>query len=212
MKERVKWFLVGVGVMYLMQVLILLLIHNFIPAKAPPEFSILLGTVVYTLIAFFAGGFVIGWMAERIEIIEPTLATIVTLGIDVITSQAGLLSGLFLFTYAVSQRSYGIALTLGAVAIVASLAGAFAGERMKIPEEDWISHTLVVSGLAGLALGPFLLMGAFLPRGIAIVIGAILLGGILFVSRWFKRQDIIEEEEMSIRPETARKAKGHSVK
>ena len=210
MKERLRWLFIGVGVMYLMQVLILFLIHHLIPATAPPEFSTLLGTVVYTLIAFLAGGFVIGWMAERIEIIEPTLAAIVTLGIDVITSQTGILNGLFLFTFAVSQRSYGIALTLGAVAIVASIAGAFAGERLKIPEEDWISHTLVISGLAGLALGPFLLIGAFLPRGIAIVIGAILLSGILFVSRWFKRQAMIEEEEMSIRPEAARKSKSQT--
>ena len=211
MKERVKWFLVGVGVMYLMQLLILFLIHNFIPATAPPESSTLIGTVVYTLVAFLAGGFVIGWMAERIEIIEPALATIVTLGIDVITSQTGFLNGLFLFTYAVLQRSYAIAFTLGAVAIVASVAGAFAGERLRIPEEDWISHSLVVLGLAGLVLGPFLVIGSFLPRGIAIVFGAILLAGIIFVSRWFKRQDIIEEQEMSIRPEAARKAKGQSL-
>ena len=211
MKQRMKWFLVGVGVMYLMQVLILFLIHNLIPATAPPESSILIGTVIYTLIAFLAGGFVIGWMAEQIEIIEPAVATIVTLGIDVITSQTGLLNGLFLFTFAISQRDYKIALTLGAVAIVASLAGAFAGERLKTPEEDWISHTIVGIGLAGLVLGPFLVMGSFLPRGIAIVIGAILLAGIVFVSRWFKRQDMIEKEEMSIRPETVRKAKGKSV-
>ena len=211
MKERVKWFLVGVGVMYLMQVLILFMIHNLIPATAPPEFSTLLGTVVYTLIAFLAGGFVIGWMAEKIEIIEPALATIVTLGIDVVTSQTGLLNGLFLFTFAVSQRSYAIALTLGAVAIVASVAGAFAGERLKIPDEDWISQSLVVLGLVGLVLGPFLVIGSFLPRGIAIIFGAILLAGIVFVSRWFEQQDRIEEEEMSIRPETVRKAKGKSV-
>jgi protein-S-isoprenylcysteine O-methyltransferase Ste14 len=110
----------------------------------------------------------------------------------------------------VSQRSYAIALTLGAVAIVASVAGAFAGERLKIPEEDWISHSLVVLGLVGLLLGPFLVIGSFLTRGIAIIFGAILLAGIIFVSRWFKREDIIEEEEMSIRPEAARKAKGQS--
>ena len=210
MKERLKWLLVGVGVMYAMQLLILFIIHNFIPSTAPPAFSNLLGTVVYTLVAFFMGGFVIGWMAERIEIIEPTLATIVTLTIDVITSLTGLLNGLFLFSFAVLQGSYETALTIGAVAIVASIAGAFAGERLKVPEEDWISQTLVVMGLAGLVLGPFLLMGSFLPRGAAIIVGAILLGGILFVSRRFKQQDIIGEEEMTIRPEATRKAKGRS--
>ena len=63
MKERLKWLCVGVGVMFGMQLLILLIVHNLIPATAPPGFSNLLATIVYTLVAFLAGGFVIGLMA-----------------------------------------------------------------------------------------------------------------------------------------------------
>ena len=98
MKDRIKWLGVGVGVMYGTQLMILLVIHNFIPASAPPEFSNLLGTVVYTLVAFMAGGFVIGLMSERVDIAESAIATILTLGIDTATSMAGGLSGMFLFT------------------------------------------------------------------------------------------------------------------
>ena len=36
MKERLKWLCVGVGVMFGMQLLILLIVHNLIPATAPP--------------------------------------------------------------------------------------------------------------------------------------------------------------------------------
>ena len=66
MRDRIKWLLAGVGVMYGMQLLILLVVHNLIPAIAPPGFSNLLATVVYTLVAFMAGGFVIGLMAVGI--------------------------------------------------------------------------------------------------------------------------------------------------
>ena len=66
MKERLKWLCVGVGVMFGMQLIILLIVHNLIPVAAPPGFSSLLATIVYTLVAFMAGGFVIGLMAERI--------------------------------------------------------------------------------------------------------------------------------------------------
>jgi hypothetical protein len=194
----------GVGVMYGMQVIILLIIHNLIPYGAPPEFSTLLATVVYTLIAFMAGGFVIGLMAERIEIVEPVIATVLTLGIDVVTAKAGGLSGLFLFSFAVAQGSYQMALTIGAVAVVAALAGALAGERLVIPVESWIGQALVILGLAGLLTGPFLLISSFLPVSVSVAIGALLLFGIWFVSHHFRQQDR-EEEAMSIRPEVLQK-------
>src|SRR5215510_11778783 len=79
MKDRIKWLCAGVGVMYGLQLIILLVVHNLIPSSAPPGFSNLVATVVYTLVAFMGGGFVIGLMAERIEIAEPVIATIVTL-------------------------------------------------------------------------------------------------------------------------------------
>jgi hypothetical protein len=100
MKERLKWLCVGVGVMYGMQLLILLIIHTLIPMTAPPGVSNLLTTIVYTLVAFMAGGFVIGLMAERVAIAELAIATVVTLTIDVLTTFAGGISGMFLFSFA----------------------------------------------------------------------------------------------------------------
>jgi hypothetical protein len=46
MKDRIKWLGVGVGVRYGTQLMILLIIYNFISTSAPPEFSNLLATVV----------------------------------------------------------------------------------------------------------------------------------------------------------------------
>ena len=204
MRDRIKWLLAGVGVMYGMQLLILLIVHNLIPASAPPGFSSLLATVVYTLVAFMAGGFVIGLMADRIRIIEPVIATIVTLGIDVLTTVAGGLSGMFLFSFAISQGDYGTAVTIGSVAIVAALAGALAGERMAIPGESWIDQVLMVVGLAGLLIGPYLMISSIMnvPTGFSVALGVLLLLGVWWVSHRFRKQDE-EEEAMSIRPESS---------
>jgi hypothetical protein len=200
MKDRIKWLGVGVGVMYGTQLLILLMIHNLIPASAPPGFANLLATIVYTLVAFMAGGFVMGLMTERVDIAESTIATILTLGIDTTTSLAGGLSGMFLFSFAISQGSYGTALTIGAVAVVAAVAGSLAGERLAVPSESWASQGLMIIGLAGLTLGPFLVLSSFVSRTMSLLMGVLLLGGIWAVSHHFHKQDR-EEEEMSIRPE-----------
>jgi hypothetical protein len=207
MKERLKWLCVGVGVMFGMQLIILLIVHNLIPVAAPPGFSSLLATIVYTLVAFLAGGFVIGLMAERIEVVEPVVATVVTLAIDVLTTFAGGLSGMFLFSFAVRQGDYGVALTIGCVAVVAALAGALAGERLAVPVESWIDQALMILGLAGLVMGPYIVISSAMtiPRSVTIAFGILLLGGIWLVSHHFHKQDE-EEEAMSIRPEATRES------
>jgi hypothetical protein len=204
MKERIKWLCMGVGVMYGMQLIILLIIHSLIPLSAPPAFSVLLATVVYTLVAFMAGGFVIGLMSERVAIIEPAIATVLTLAIDAITATAGGLSGMFLFSVAIGQGSYGTALTIAAVAMVAAMAGSLTGERMAIPSENWVDQTLVILGMSGLVAGPFLLLGSFLPRLVSVGMGVLLLCAIWLISHHFHQQDR-EEEELSIRPEHIRR-------
>jgi hypothetical protein len=204
MKERIKWLCIGVGVMYGMQLIILLIIHNFIPLSAPPAFSTLLATVVSTLVAFMAGGFVIGLMSERVAIVEPAIATVLTLAIDAIIATVGGLSGMFLFSFAIAQGNYGTALTIAAVAFVAAMAGSLTGERMTVPTENWVDQTLVILGMAGLVTGPFLLLGTFLPRPVSIGMGVLLLCAIWLISHRFHQQDR-EEQELSIRPETIRR-------
>jgi hypothetical protein len=200
MKDRIKWLCVGVGVMYGTQLLFLLMIHNFIPASAPPGFANLLATIVYTLVAFMAGGFVMGLMTERVDIAESAIATILTLGIDTTISLAGGLNGMFFFSFAISQGSYGTAITIAAVAVVAAVAGSLAGERLAVPSESWVSQGLMTIGLACLTLGPFLVLSSFVSRTMSLLTGVLLLGGIWAVSHHFHKQDR-EEEGMSIRPE-----------
>jgi hypothetical protein len=110
---------------------------------------------------------------------------------------------MFLFSFAISQGSYGTAATIAAVAMVAAVAGSLAGERLTVPSESWLSQGLMIVGLAGLTLGPFLLLSSFASRTVTVTTGILLLGGIWAVSHHLHKQDR-EEEEMSIRPEASR--------
>src|SRR5262245_47781928 len=174
MKDRIKWLCVGVAVMYGTQLLILLMIHNLIPASAPPGFANLLATIVYTLVAFMAGGFVMGLMMERVDIAESAMATILTLGIDTTISLAGGLSGMFLFSFAISQGSYGTAITIAAVAVVAAVAGSLAEERLAVPSESWVSQGLMIIELADLTLGPFVVLSSFVSRTMSLLTSVLL--------------------------------------
>jgi hypothetical protein len=151
-----------------------------------------------------AGGFVIGLMSERVAIVEPAIATVLTLAIDAIIATVGGLSGMFLFSFAIAQGNYGTALTIAAVAFVAAMAGSLTGERMTVPTENWVDQTLVILGMSGLVAGPFLLLGTFLPRPVSIGMGVLLLCAIWLISHHFHQQDR-EEEELSIRPESVRR-------
>jgi hypothetical protein len=188
MKERIKWLLVGVGVMYATQLIFLELIGLFIRPFGSVEFHNFMATIVYTVGAFLVGGFVIGLMAEKILIIEPALAAGAVLLLDVLTSQVGWLRGVFQISIAVEEAKYGTVFAIGAVAIVAAIAGGRAGERLGVPGESWVSQTLVAVGLAGLFLGPSLMVGSYLPLAYSIPIWLALLGGILIAAYKYRRR------------------------
>jgi hypothetical protein len=202
MKAIAKRMLVGVGLMYAIQVVFLLVIIRYLmPVSGPIEFHKLIAHLGYTLAAFIVGGYVMGWMAERILILEPLVAAVGALLIDFVFSQAGLLkgTGVFLFSLALQEKDYKNALIIAAVAVVAAIAGALAGERRTVPEEDWMSQTFLVLGLSGLLLGPFFLLGTYLPTGYLVIIGAALLAGILTAGYRLGRAGS-RVEEMSISP------------
>jgi hypothetical protein len=211
MRAIVKRVLVGIGLMYAIQVVFLLLIIRYLmPVSGPIEFHNLIAHLGYTLAAFVAGGYVMGWMAERILIVEPLVASIGALLIDFVFTQAGLLkgTGVFLFSLALQEKDYRNALVIAAVAVVAAIAGALAGERRTVPEEDWMSQTFLVLGLSGLLLGPFFLLGTYLPIGYLLIIGAALFAGILIAGyRWVRVSSRVEEISISPTERAVRKGK-----
>ena len=211
MRAIAKRLLVGVGLMYAIQAVFLLLIIRYLmPVSGHIEFHNLIAHLGYTLAAFIAGGYVMGWMAERILILEPLIAAIAALLIDFVFTQAGLLkgTGVFLFSLALQERDYKNALIIAAVAVVAAIAGALAGERRTVPEEDWVSQTFLVLGLSGLLLGPFFLLGIYLPAAYLVIIGAALFAGIVVAGyRFGKAGSGAEDISISSTERDLRKSK-----
>ncbi|MCS6804780.1 MAG: hypothetical protein RMM98_17040 [Acidobacteriota bacterium] len=198
--QRIKWLVVGIGVMYAMQSAVLLVLHYVAPAWAPEGFHNILATVGTMLAAFLVGGFVIGLMAERILLIEPTLAALGALLIDMLLTKTGVLKEIFLTSIAMEAGQYGTVASLAAIAIVAAIAGSLVGERMVTPQEQWISQAVVVVGLAGLLLGPFLVLSRYLPITFSVIVGLALLGGIALAAYRFEHPRH-ELEEVSINPD-----------
>ena len=212
MKEIVKRVLVGVGFMYATQVIFLLLVRYFMPISGPVGFHNVIAYLGYTLAAFVVGGYVMGLMAERVLIFEPLLAAIGALLLDLLFTQAGLLkgAGVFLFSLVLQAGNYKDALIVAAIGIVAAIAGAFVGERWAIPQEDWVSQSLLGIGLLGLLLGPFFLLGIYLPTGYLLIAGAALLAGILIAAYRFGKSDD-ETRGISISPTSRTSGKGKSA-
>lgn len=59
--------------------------------------------MVYMLFAFLAGGFVIGLLAERTNQMDLVLAAVMTLSIDMLSTQGGVLQDMFLFSVAFQE-------------------------------------------------------------------------------------------------------------
>jgi hypothetical protein len=200
LKERMRWLLLGIGVMYATQSAILLIIHYAAPNWGPEGFHNILATIGTMLAAFLIGGFVIGLMAERILLIEPTLAAVGALLIDMLLTKTGVLKEMFLSSIALEAREYGTVFTIAAIAVVATIAGSLVGERMVTPQEQRIGPVVLVIGLVGLLLGPFLVLSKYVPMAFSLIVGLALLGGIGLAAYRFThpRHDM---DEMSINPE-----------
>ncbi|MEW5976169.1 MAG: hypothetical protein AB1898_10240 [Acidobacteriota bacterium] len=199
MNDRAKRIVIGVGVMYAAQAAILLAAHYLTPHTGPHEIHHLLASLGYTLAAFVIGGYVMGWLAEEILIVEPTLAACGALLIDLLFTRAGLLNGLgvFPFSLTVQDQDFTGALTIAAIAIVSAVAGALAGERRTVPEDDWADQVFTAVGMAGLVLGPFFLLGVHLPLGYLLLVGLAVAAGIGFATYRYER-DLGETDEVSI--------------
>ncbi|PYV40536.1 MAG: hypothetical protein DMG06_20040 [Acidobacteria bacterium] len=169
--------------------------------SVPIGFHNVIAYLGYTLAAFVVGGYVMGLMAERVLIFEPLLAALGSLLLDLLFTQAGLLkgAGVFLFSLLLQAGNYKDAWIIAAIGIVAAIAGAFVGERWAIPQEDWVSQSLLAIGLLGLLLGPFFLLGTYLPTGYLLIVGAALLAGILIAAYRFGKSDD-ETKDISIKP------------
>ncbi|MGH9822596.1 MAG: hypothetical protein ACREDR_05025 [Blastocatellia bacterium] len=170
MKNRSKWMLVGLGFNFGLQVLISLAFTAFAYSAASsstyvPQGSAILIILGFTIAAYFVGGFVVGWMDEKLRVGDAVLAAILTLLLTVLIYAAlpSASKGQFVSALWLRDPIGHFALTLQGLIFVASSlvvasVGAYVGWHMTVPSEGLFDRVALLLGLVGAVVGPFVLL------------------------------------------------------
>ena len=170
MKDRIKWMLAGLGFTFGLQVIISLIFIAVAYSAAQSEAGLGQGTIPLFVLgialgAFFVGAFIIGWMSEELRIIDALAVAVVTLIISALVYMAlpqgnkgqfvtGILMGDETEQIALSGRTF---LFIG-LSLAAAAAGAYSGWHVKVPQEGVFDRVILLIGLVGAVVGPFLLL------------------------------------------------------
>ena len=218
MKNRIKWALVGLGITFGLQVLISLIFTGIAFSAAssktpPPEGTILIVLFGLTVGAFLIGGLVIGWMNEEPRLVDSLAVAILTIGLNLLilralpaANQAQFVTGNWLSEANVPNKVLFVAL-----ALIASVAGGHVGGYFKVPTEGVIDRVLLLIGLVGAIVLPFVLLaiGGRDPNRpdqpnlpwYFLVIVLVLVLGIMGVGFYWFTHESHDADEISISPE-----------
>ncbi len=213
MKGSIRNILVGTAVVFGLQVLLGILISIYAAQIAqanvePLTASLRFGNPLFLAISlgsFFVGGLIVGFMEERVVLLEPIVVAALTMAlISLAVGILGLAETVFLISFA-KAGAWGSFITTVATAIIATVAGALIGERMRTPaEDDALARAAITIGLTLVIVGPFLLMTSYGLPGYVVVIVVLMLLALLGLAYYlFTKGAPLEEEikDMSISPE-----------
>lgn len=170
MKDRIKWMLVGLGFTFGLQVLISLIFTGIAfsaasSASGLPQDTIFLLVFGFTLGAFLIGGFVIGWMSEKVSVSDALIVAVITLALSIMIYMAlpegnkGQFVTASWLTNTSGQIAFGSrSLIFMALALAASAIGAYLGWHVTVPEEGVLDRVALLIGLIGAVVGPFILL------------------------------------------------------
>lgn len=218
MKDRIKWALVGLGFAIGLQVLISLIFtgiaYSAASSNAPPsEGSILIVLFGLTLGAFLIGGLVIGWMNEEPRHLDTLVVAVLTIGLNFLIlrllphdNEAQFVTGNWLREANMRQ-----AVLFVALALISSVAGGHIGGYFKVPTEGVIDRVLLLIGLVGAVVLPFVLLAIGgrdptkpdqpnLPWYFLLIVLVLVLGIIGVGFYWFTHESH-DADEISISPE-----------
>jgi hypothetical protein len=170
MKNRIKWILVGLGFTFGLEVLISLIFTGVAYTAAGPGTSIPQGTASvvvfgFALGAYLVGGFVVGWMNEKLRIADGMLVGLLTIILTALVYEAlpGGNKGQFVNGILLSDPSGNLALSgrpiaFIAAAILAAALGSYIGWHATVPQEGIFDRVALALGLIGAIVGPFILL------------------------------------------------------
>ena len=196
MKERIKWTLVGFGIMFGLQVLIgqILRLFSGITTNQDTYYFIIVGG---TLGTFLVGGIVIGLMLDEHAVIESIVAAISALVLNALLSKVGVSHNPLFFAESNNALWSGIVVV---IAVILAIAGSLIGGRINAPQSDWVSNALLVIGLIAVVVGPYVLLINEVPVFALVIIGAVMLIGV-GIAIWLFRHESHPEDDMSISPD-----------
>ena len=163
MKDHIKWILVGLGFTFGLQVIISLLFTAIAYSNKASSADVLSDTAAAVafgaaLGAFLIGGFVIGWLTEELRVIDSLIVSVATLAMMLLvyTALPSRNNGVFVSGYLLSEPRRG---ALFAVAgLIAGVIGAYWGGHLKVPQEGRFDRIVLVAGLVGAVVLPFVLL------------------------------------------------------
>jgi len=170
MKSRIKSLLVGLGFTFGLQVLISLAFTALAFNAAHTETNIPQGTASiivlgFTLGAFLVGGFVVGWVNEQLRIVDGLLVAILTLILTTAVyatlpmgNKAQFVTGTMLADPHGDLALRGQSILFIVLALIVSGIGAYIGWHMTVPGEGVFDRVVLLIGLIGAIVGPFVLL------------------------------------------------------
>jgi hypothetical protein len=170
MKSRVKSLLVGLGFTFGLQVIISLAFTAFAYSAARSHTDVPQGTASiivfgFTLGAFLVGGFVVGWVNEDLRIGDGLLVAALTLILTTavyatlpVANKAQFVTGTMLSDPSGDLALRGQTILFVVLALIASGIGAYIGWHMTVPGEGVFDRVVLLIGLIGAIVGPFVLL------------------------------------------------------
>ncbi|HEY6331104.1 MAG TPA: hypothetical protein VI756_17380, partial [Blastocatellia bacterium] len=170
MKSRVKSLLVGLGFTFGLQVIISLAFTGFAYSAARSHTDVPQGTASiivfgFTLGAFLVGGFVVGWVNEDLRIGDGLLVAALTLILTTAVyatlpagNKAQFVTGTMLSDPQGDLALRGQTILFVFLALIASGIGAYIGWHMSVPGEGVFDRVVLLIGLIGAIVGPFVLL------------------------------------------------------
>lgn len=215
MSGSLKNIATGTAVVFGLQAVLAVLIKLYVAQLTPTEVEPLaagsgFGTPLFLAISlgiFFVGGLTIGFMEDRVVLKEPILAALIAMGLTFVAVNFGMAETVFLNAFAKSG-AWGSFITTIAGGVIATVAGALIGERMRMPAgDDGLARVALTIGLVLVVVGPFMLLTRYgMPWMVVLIVVLILLSLLGLAYYLFTRGSPIEDEisDMSISPDHRR--------
>ena len=158
--DRVKRMMIGFSLMFGLQMIVAWAAKSWLGIAGDND-NIAGIPLIVAISVYFGGGLVMGLLTEKFIWVEPFLVTLLAVIVNVLFFAIGTATDLTFISIALKSKAPMLPLVINCgLVLLAALAGAFSGARIKMPVDDWISRAAMLFGILSLIIGPYLLLSA----------------------------------------------------